>query len=152
MALIPYDPFKNLLSLQERMNRLFDETMQRGQEPEFMKTGTWTPAVDILETEGEITLVAELPGMEQEDVDIQVRDNTLTMKGERKMEKQSKPAKEETYHRMERAYGAFSRSFTLPATVEQDKITASFKKGLLEIRMPKTPKAKAQQIKIEVKE
>jgi HSP20 family protein len=149
MALVPWDPFKNLATLQERMNRLFDESLQKGQDAELFTSGTWMPAVDIYETEDEITLVAELPGMDHGDVDIQVRDNSLTLKGERKMEK---PVKEETYHRVERAHGSFSRSFTLPTSVDQEKITASFGKGLLEIKMPKSPKARAQQIKIEVKE
>ena len=149
MVLVPWDPFKNLMSLQERMNRLFDETMQKGQEPDMLQAGAWVPAVDIYETEDDITLVAELPGMSQGDVDIQVRENTLTLKGERRMEKD---AKEETYHRLERVYGAFSRSFTLPGSVEHDKITATFEKGLLEIRMPKSPKSRSHQIKIEVKE
>ena len=161
MVLVPWDPFKNLMTLQDRMNRLFDETMHKGAEPDLMQAGAWVPAVDIYETEDAITLVAELPGMSQEDVEIQVRENTLTLKGERRMEKHGKPGKpekpekpekEETYHRLERAYGVFSRSFTLPGSVENNNITATFNKGLLEIKMPKSPKSKPQQIKIDVKE
>ena len=148
MTLVRWDPFKNLMSLQDRMNRLFEETVQRGQ-GEPLSQGTWMPAVDIYETGNEVVLTAELPGMEMEDIDIQVRDNILTIKGDRRMEKS---VKEDTYHRVERAYGAFSRSFTLPQMVEHEKISASYSKGLLEVRMPKSSKAKPQQIKITEKE
>ncbi|MBI5190288.1 MAG: Hsp20/alpha crystallin family protein [Nitrospirae bacterium] len=149
MTLVPWDPFKNLMTLQDRMNRLFDETVQRGQGGEPMARGTWLPPVDIYETDEAVVMSAELPGMDESDVDIQVRDNTLTIKGERKLEKD---VKEESYHRVERTYGAFTRSFTLPATIDQDGITASYKKGVLEIRMPKSAKAVPQQIKISITE
>ena len=149
MAIVPWDPFKNILSLQERMNRLFDEAVHRGQAGEALAGPTWSPAVDIYETDEDIVIDAELPGMDRDDVDIQVRDNTLILKGERKMEK---TVKDEGYHRMERMYGSFSRTFTLPSTVDQEKISASYDKGVLHIRMPKTAKTKPQQIKIEVKE
>jgi len=149
MSLVRWDPLKNLISLQERMNRLFDETMKMSHGHEPVSGGVWSPAVDIFETAEEIVLVAELPGIEPGDVDIQVRDNTLTIKGERKMEKS---VKEESFHRVERAYGAFSRTFTLPSTVDHERISANFTKGLLEVRMPKSSKARPQKIKIEVKE
>jgi HSP20 family protein len=149
MALVPWDPFKNILSLQERMNRLFDEAVNRGQAGDALTGPTWSPAVDIYETEEDIVIDAELPGMDKDDVDIQVRDNTLILKGERKVEK---TVKDEGYHRMERMYGSFARTFTLPSTVDQERITATYDKGVLHIRMPKTEKTKPQQIKIEVKE
>jgi len=149
MTPIRWDPFKNLVTLQERMNRLFDESMQRGRETEPFGGGSWAPPVDIYETDGEVVLVAELPGMDEKDIDIEVKENVLTLKGERRMEKS---VKEEGYHRVERAYGPFSRAFTLPQSIQHDKISAGYTKGVLEIRMPKSVKAKAHQIKIETKE
>jgi HSP20 family protein len=146
MALVPWDPIRNLISLQDRMNRLFDETMHRGRGMEPMDMGTWAPPVDIYETEAEIVLVAEVPGVDEKDVDVEVKDNLLTIKGERRMEKS---VKEESYHRVERAYGGFSRSFTLPQAVDSEKITATYNRGVLEIRLPKPEKAKTHQIKIE---
>jgi len=142
--LTPWDPFRNLLSLQDRMNRLFDETITRG-DTETMKYGAWSPAVDIYETDTDIVLSAEIPGMDASDVDVEVNDNTLTLKGERKMEKD---VKEESYHRVERAYGSFVRSFTLPSTVDQEKISANYSKGVLEIKIPKT-QARKTKISIE---
>ncbi len=147
MTLVRWDPFRNLLTLQERMNRLFDESLHRGDTESFDR-GTWTPPVDIYETEQEVVLVTEIPGMDEKDVEIEVRDNVLTLKGERVMEKS---VNQESYHRVERAYGHFSRSFTLPQTVDNEKITATYNKGVLEIKMPKTQKAKPQQIKIETR-
>ncbi|HEX9860433.1 MAG TPA: Hsp20/alpha crystallin family protein [Nitrospirota bacterium] len=149
MSLVPWDPFRNLVALQDRMNRMFEETVQAGKETEMMRPGTWAPVVDIYEDEEEVVLVAEVPGIEMEDVDIQVRDNTLTLKGERKMEK---PVNKENYHRVERTYGSFMRAFTLPSTVDQDKISANYAKGVLEIKMPKSARSKPTQIKIDVKE
>jgi HSP20 family protein len=149
MSLVPWDPFRNLVALQDRMNRMFEETVQAGKETGMMRPGTWAPAVDIYEDEEEVVLVAEVPGIEMEDVDIQVRDNTLTLKGERKMEK---PVNKENYHRVERTYGSFMRAFTLPSTVDQDKISANYAKGVLEIKMPKSARSKPTQIKIDVKE
>ena len=149
MTLVPWDPFKNILSLQERMNRMFDEAVHRGHAGETLGQSTWSPPVDIYETEDDIVIEAEVPGMSKEDVDIQVRDNTLILKGERKMER---AAKEEGYHRVERVYGGFARSFMLPSTVDQDRITATYDRGVLHIKMPKVEKAKPQQIKIEIKE
>jgi len=149
MSMVPWDPFKNLMSLQERMNRLFDESMHRGMGTETLDKGTWAPPVDIYETETDIILVTEIPGVEEKDVDVEVRDNVLTLKGERVMEKS---VKQESYHRVERSYGSFSRSFTLPQSVDHNNITATYNKGILEIKLPKTQKAKPQQIKIEAKE
>lgn len=149
MTLVPWEPFRNLVALQDRMNRLFDETMQAGKDTELMRTGTWAPVVDIYENEDEIVLSAEIPGVDMEDVDVQVRDNTLTLKGERKMEK---PVKQENYHRVERAYGPFMRAFSLPASVDQERISAHYARGVLEIKMPKTARSKPSQIKIDVKD
>lgn len=147
MTLVPWDPFKNLITLQDRMNRLFDETMEGGRKTELVKAGAWAPPVDIFENETEIIMSAELPGIDMKDVDVQVRENTLTLKGERRMEKAEQ---KENYHRVERVYGSFMRSFTLPSTVDQEKITANYTRGVLEIRLPKTAKSKPTQIKIDV--
>jgi HSP20 family protein len=120
----------------------------RGAEEEDLSATAWAPPVDIFETEDKVVLKAELPGLRKEDIEIQVRDNTLTLKGEKKFEKE---VKEESYHRVERAYGSFQRSFTLPSTIKQDAIEASFKDGILEISLPKAEEAKPKQIKIQVK-
>ena len=149
MAIVRWDPFQDLISLQERMNRLFEQTLDHSRgEREGMVAATWAPAVDIYETPDSIVLQAELPGLSKEDIDIQVRDNVLTLKGERRSEKE---VKEGNYLRVERAYGGFQRAFTLPAAVQADKIRAVFKDGVLDVSIPKAEEAKPKQIKIEVK-
>jgi HSP20 family protein len=150
MAILRWDPFRDLVSIQERMNRLFDQTLARtrGEEEEGIATSTWMPSVDIYETPDQVVLKAELPGLTREDIDINVRNNTLTLRGERKFERE---VKEENYLRIERAYGSFQRSFTLPATIQQDKIKAVFKDGVLEVSLPKAEEARPKQIKIDVK-
>lgn len=148
MALVRWDPFREITSLQERMNRLFEEGAfpfrGLGDRPAWR---TWAPPVDIYETEKEIVLKAELPGMSQDDFSLEVRDNTLTLKGERKQEKE---AKEESYYQMERYYGAFQRSFTLPNTVQQDKAKARYRDGVLEVVLPKVEAIVPKQIPVEV--
>lgn len=149
MAITRWDPFHDLISLQERMNRLFDQTMARSRgEQEGMVGNSWAPAVDIYETADSVVLNAELPGLSKDDIDIQVRDNVLTLKGERRLEKE---VKQENYLRVERAYGGFQRAFTLPASIQADKIRAVFKNGVLEVSIPKAAEVKPKQIKIEVK-
>ena len=149
MAIVRWDPFQDLISLQERMNRLFEQTLDRSRgEREGMVPGTWAPAVDIYETPDSIVLQAELPGLSKDDIDIQVRDNVLTLKGDRRSEKE---VKEGNYLRVERAYGGFQRAFTLPAAVQADKIRAVFKDGVLDVSIPKAEEAKPKQIKIDVK-
>ena len=149
MAIVRWDPFQDLISLQERMNRLFEQTLDRSQgEREGMVAGTWAPAVDIYETPDSIVLQAELPGLSKDDIDIQVRDNVLTLKGDRRSEKE---VKEGNYLRVERAYGGFQRAFTLPAAVQADKVRAVFKDGVLDVSIPKAEEAKPKQIKIDVK-
>ena len=149
MAVVRWNPFQDLVSLQERMNRLFEQTLDRSRgEREVMVAGTWAPAVDIYETPESIVLQAELPGLGKDDIDIQVRDNVLTLKGERRSEKE---VKEGNYLRVERAYGGFQRAFTLPAAVQADKIRAVFKDGVLDVSIPKAEEAKPKQIKIDVK-
>ena len=145
MAVIRWDPFRELSTLQDRMNRLFEEGNgdSRGGEPPA--TRAWSPAVDIHETENQIVVKAEVPGMEREDIELGLENNVLTLKGDRRFEKDTT---EENYHRIERAYGTFSRSFSIPSVVDEDKISADYKEGVLTITLPKTEKAKAKQIAI----
>lgn len=145
MAIIRWDPFRDLVSLREKMNRLFEDAVtSRGEEKE-LAASSWSPSVDIFETENEIVLTAEIPGIEDKDLEIKIEDNTLTLKGERKFEKETR---EENYHRIERAYGSFYRSFTLPSTVDQDKIQAEQENGVLKIRLPKKAEMKPRKVKI----
>jgi len=149
MALTRWDPFRDLLSLQERMNKLFEDSLSRSATPgQDLPMSAWSPAVDILEKEDEIILKAELPGIALEDVDLQIRDDALILRGERHFDKETK---KENYHRVERAYGSFSRSFTLPSIVDQSGIKAKLKDGILEVKLPKVPTVKPKAIPIEVK-
>jgi HSP20 family protein len=145
MALQRWDPLRELSIMQDRMNRLFDDAGRgwRGDEPS--STTTWSPAVDIYETENEITVHAELPGVDRKDITLNLEKNVLTLKGERRFEKETK---HENYHRIERAYGGFSRSFSIPAIVEEDKIQAEYKDGILKISLPKKEQVKPKQIQI----
>jgi HSP20 family protein len=151
MAIVRWEPFRDLLSLQDRMNRLFDESYrstQRGtSEDEWALGGSWAPAVDIYEQGNDIVLKAELPGVDPKDVDIRLENNVLSLRGHRKLESE---VKRESYHRVERSYGAFSRSFTLPTVVDQASIKAEFKDGLLRLVLPKREEAKPKQIQINV--
>jgi HSP20 family protein len=135
-------------ALQERMNRLMADFRTRTPwAEEEMAQGTWVPAVDIYETKDSIVLNIELPGISKEDISLEVKDSTLTIKGEKKLEKD---VKEENYHRMERSYGSFMRAFTLPSTVQQEKVKAKSKDGVLEISIPKAEEAKPKLIKVEL--
>jgi HSP20 family protein len=145
MAIIRWDPFRDMTTLRERMNRLFEDMAASRGEEKDLTTSSWAPAVDIYETENEVVLTAEIPGIEENDIEIKVEDNTLTLRGERKFEKETK---EENYHRIERAYGSFFRSFTLPAFVDQDRIEAEHENGVLKIRMPKRAELKPRKVKI----
>ncbi len=150
MAIVRWwDPLRDLSSIQEKMNQLFEDTLSRtrGRE-EGLSAGMWTPAVDIYETGESVVVKAELPGLTREQVGIEVKDGVLTLKGERKVEKE---VKEENYHRVERAYGTFQRSFSLPASVDQEKISATLKEGVLEVTLPKKEQAKPKQITVSVK-
>lgn len=145
MALTRWDPFRDLNLLQDRMNRLFDAAGRGWRSDEPSAAASWSPAVDIFETEGEIVVKAELPGMERKDITLHLENNVLTLKGERRFEKETK---EENYHRIERSYGGFSRSFSIPATVDEEKIHADYKDGVLKILLPKKEHAKPKQIRI----
>jgi HSP20 family protein len=138
MAVVRWDPFRDFNILQDRVNRMFGND-------EAAATTTWSPAVDIFETEGEIVVKAELPGMNREDIALNLEKNLLTLKGERRFEKETK---DENYHRIERSYGGFSRAFSIPATVDEEKIRADYKDGVLKIVLPKKEQAKPKQIRI----
>src|SRR5688572_33400627 len=145
MALSRWDPFRDLSMLQDRMNRMFEDAGRglRGDEPSA--TTTWSPAVDIYETEGEIIVQAELPGVDRKDITLHLENQILTLKGERRFEKETK---QENYHRIERAYGGFSRAFSIPAIVDEEKIRADYKDGILKIALPKKEQVKPKQIPI----
>ncbi len=145
MAIIRWDPYRDMVTLRDRMNRLFEDmTVAKGEEKDLM-AHSWAPAVDIYETENEVVLSAEIPGVEAKDVEIKVEDNNLTLRGERRFEKETK---EENYHRVERSYGSFFRSFALPSYVDQDKIEAEHENGVLKIHMPKRSELKPRKVKI----
>jgi HSP20 family protein len=145
MAISRWDPFRDLSILQERMNRLFEDAGRGYRGDEAAATTTWSPAVDIFETENEIMVKAELPGVERKDITLSLDNNVLTLKGERRFEKETR---QENYHRIERAYGGFQRAFSIPAIVEEDKIRADYKDGILTIALPKKEPVKPKQIKI----
>jgi len=148
MAIVRWsDPFREFAHLQDRINRVFNDSYGRGDDG-LMTSGAWAPPVDIYQDgEHEVVLKAELPDMTREAIDITVDNNTLTIKGEKKL---SASVKEEQFHRIERRYGAFSRSFSLPPTVDTTKIGAEYKHGVLTVRLPLREEAKPRQIKVDV--
>ena len=145
MAIVRWDPFRDLNMLQDRMNRLFDDAGRPWRTDEPAATTSWSPSVDIFETEGEIVVKAELPGMDRKDIQLNLENNVLSLRGERKFQKETK---DDNYHRIERSYGVFSRSFSIPATVDEERIRADYKDGVLKIVLPKKDQAKPKQIKI----
>lgn len=145
MAIIRWDPFRDLVTLREKMNRLFEEAYSARGEERNLVSSSWTPSVDIYETENQLVLSVEVPGIKDENIEIKIEDSTLSLRGERKFEKETK---EENYHRIERAYGSFYRSFSLPPYIDQDKIEAEHENGVLKITMPKKHEAKPRQVKV----
>ena len=144
-----WDPFRDLLSIQNEMNKLFDSSVSKSLDrKDVFDGGFWAPAVDIHDEKDSYLIKADLPGVKQNEIDISVDDDTLTLKGDRKVEKEEK---DKNYYRSERVYGAFQRSFALPSSVDATKIAANYKDGVLEIRIPKTEEVKKKQIKVEVK-
>jgi HSP20 family protein len=141
-----WEPFRGLNTLQEQVNRLFDEGISRTRTGQT-DLATWAPAVDIYEAENELVVKADLPGLQEKDIDIRVENNTLTIRGERKFEKE---VSEENYLRVERAYGAFTRSFSLPNTINTEGIHAEYRNGTLVVRLPKREESKPKQIKVNV--
>ncbi len=145
MAIVRWEPFRDLLTTQDRVNRLFNETLPQLFGEEGWVSRNWAPPVDIYETDQDLVLKAELPGVDAKDVEVRVEDNTLFLKGQRNIRKE---VKEENYHRVERSYGAFSRTFALPSSIDADKVTAEYKDGVLTLTMPKRQEAKPKTIKI----
>ena len=140
-----YDPFREFVTLQDRMNRLFPRGPE-GQD-ESLTTTAFAPPVDVYEDEHNVTLKIEVPGIDEKDIDVRIENNTLTVHGERKFEKDEK---EENYRRVERQYGSFTRTFTLPNTVDQDSVHADYDKGVLKITLAKKAEAKPKQIKVNI--
>jgi HSP20 family protein len=134
----------DLMLMQERMTRLFEESLQRSKAEDGAGT-LWSPAVDIFETDEEVVLIAELPGIERDDVRVDVEGARLSLRGERRFS-----GDRERYHRVERPYGAFSRSFDLPPTVDPDRISADYRRGLLTVRLPKAEASAARRVEITV--
>jgi len=141
-----WEPFRGLSTLHDQVNRLFNETVLRGQGEDSALT-TWAPAVDIYETENELVVKADLPDVAEKDIDVRVENNLLTIRGERKFEKS---VSEDNYLRVERSYGAFSRSFSLPNTVNAEAIHAEYKNGVLTVNMPKREESKPRQVKVSI--
>lgn len=142
--MIKRDSLRDLISIQDRVNRLFEDALNTGKTSGETPKGTWSPAVDIFETQNEFVVKAEVPEIKQSDIEIKVQDNTLTIEGERKLY----TATLEGYHRIERAHGRFKRSFLLPGTVNQDNIRATLKDGILTVSLPKMIEVMPKQIEI----
>ncbi len=142
-----WDPFRDLMTLQDEVNRLFRRSFFRGVEPASETLATWAPAIDMYETDDKLVVEVELPGLDAKDVDISLEDDILHIKGERKF---ASEVKEENYHRIERAYGMFERTIPLPRKVDEDKVVATVSDGVLRIDMPKAEEAKPKKIPIKV--
>ncbi len=142
-----WDPFREFVTLQDRMNRLFRDSYGPEGREEALTTTTFAPPVDVYEDEHNVILKIEVPGIDEKDIDVRVENNTLTVHGERKFEKEEK---EENFRRVERQYGSFTRTFTLPNTVDADKVQADYDKGVLKIQLAKKAEAKPKQIKVNV--
>jgi HSP20 family protein len=148
MAMVRFDPFRELNAMQDRINRIFGDAYRNRQDDDLMTRGEWMPPVDIFENDkGEIVITAELPGVEKNDIDLRVENNTLTIRGERR---RNTEVKDDKVHRVERVYGSFSRSFSLPATVDAARVSAEFRDGLLTVLLPVREEAKPRQIQVKV--
>lgn len=145
MSIVRYDPFRDLRTLQEEVNRLFSTNLTRGFGEEGIGRGAWNPSVDIYENKDQIVLEAELPGMNRDDFELSVENNVITLRGERQFEKRDDS---DNYHRVERSYGSFTRSFTLPQTVSAEGATAEYRNGVLRVTLPKREETKARRIEI----
>jgi len=155
MSLVRWNPARelaawpsDLFGIQREMNKMFNNFFRGDIQDEDSALMAWTPAVDIAEHDDEYLVKVELPGVNKDDVKITIESNILTIRGEKKQEKETK---KENYHRVERSYGSFQRSFTLPTTVKSDKIDASYKDGILSVSLPKAEEAKPKQIEVKVK-
>jgi HSP20 family protein len=147
MALVKWEPFRDLMAMQDRMTRLIDETLSRIWKEEVVR-GVWSPPLDILERGDELVLKVDLPEVSQSEIDIRVEGSTLIIQGERRL---IKDAPEENYIQIERPYGTFRRTFNIPRTIEQEEIKASYKDGVLRVVLPRKPEAQPKQIVVEPK-
>ena len=147
MTLVRWDPFRELESMSDRLNRVFTRPSLSTGGRETLTVADWMPTVDISETEGEYIIKAELPEVKKEDVKVTVEDGVLTLQGERRQEKEEKGKK---YHRVERSYGSFARSFSLPETDDEGAVKAEYKDGVLNLHLPKTEKVKPKTIDVKV--
>ncbi len=147
MALVRWDPFRELEDMSERLNRVFTRPALRPSGKEALTVADWMPTVDISETDAEYLIKAELPEVKKEDVKVTVEEGVLTLQGERRQEKEEKGKK---YHRVERSYGSFVRSFTLPESVDEAGVKAEYKDGVLSLHLPKTEKVKPKAIDVKV--
>jgi len=147
MAIVKYNPFKELRTMQDQMNRMLDMAWNR-EFGEELKEGVWQPPVDIYEDEQSVVIKAEVPDVDQKDIEVRIENNTLTLKGERN---HSSEIKKENYYRVERYFGQFQRSFSLPQSINQDKVQATCERGILTITLPKREEVNPKQISVEVK-
>src|SRR4030088_2554915 len=146
-VLTRWEPFREFTTLQDRMNRLFRDSFGPEAQDQSLATSSFAPPVDVYEDEHNITLKIEVPGIDEKDIGVRIENNTLTVHGERKFEKEEK---EENYRRVERQYGSFPRTFTLPSTVDHENVQADYDKGVLKIKLAKKAEAKPKQIKVNV--
>ena len=144
-VLTRFEPYREFTTLQDRLNRLFQSSV--GENQDALSTSNFNPAVDVYEDEHNVTLKIEVPGIDEKDIDVRIENNTLTVHGERKLEKDEK---EENYRRIERQYGSFTRTFTLPTTVDTESVSANYEKGILKVKLAKKAEAKPKQIKVNV--
>ncbi len=142
-----WEPLREFATIQDRMNRLFRDSYGTEGREEALSNTAFAPPVDVYEDEHNVTLKIEVPGIEEKDIDVRIENNTLTVHGERQFEKEEK---EENYRRVERQYGSFTRTFTLPTTVDQESVQADYDKGVLKIKLAKKQEAKPKQIKVNV--
>ena len=148
MTLVRWRPMRDVFRFRDEMDRLFDDFMERFPTRRDLGDRMWSPDVDLCETDNEIVVEAEIPGMEQKDINVTIKDNVLTLKGEKKQEKE---VKEANYHRVERNYGSFARTFTLPTAVVVDKAQAKYDNGVIRITLPKAEEVKPKEISVQVK-
>lgn len=149
MAITTWKPSRDLMNIQEEMNRLFDRFFSpvRWEEPELASSAAWYPQMDIKENKDEFVVIAEIPGMKKDDIHVVYKDGVLSIEGERKQEKEEKDV---NYHRVERQYGKFCRTFQMPTQIKQDQISAKYKDGVLELHLPKAEEVKAKEIEVKV--
>ena len=146
-TIVRWDPFRDVSTVQDRMARMFNEIWGRNRADQDSLSGSWMPPVDVRESKDALEITVELPGLEPKDVEVSVENGVLTLKGSRSFEKAPEG---ETYHRVERAYGSFERSFSLPTNVDPEKVRAAYRHGVLHLTLPKREEAKPRSISIKV--